>query len=90
MKGILWHAVRSEPLADRLDIDALAIEVDDVPTENGVLADNSRRGDQFRYGVRIRLAIIVHQPHVSTGKGQAGAHSGVKATGAAGVLFQSN
>ncbi len=88
MKGILRHAVRSEPLADRLNIDALVIEVDNVATENGVLANNRRRGDQFRHGVRIRFAIIVHEPHVRARKRKAGAHSGVKAAGAAGVLFQ--
>ena len=45
---------------------------------------------QFRHSLRIRFAIIVHQPHVSARKGEAGAHSSVKAAGAAGVLFQAN
>ena len=49
MKGILWHAVRSQPLTYRLDIDTFVIEIDDVPTEYGIFADNSRRCDQFRY-----------------------------------------
>jgi hypothetical protein len=71
-----------------LDIYALVIEIDDVPTENSVLANDSRRGDQFRYGVRIGFAIIVHEPDVAARERKAGAHSGVKAAGAAGVLFQ--
>jgi hypothetical protein len=73
-----------------LDVHALAIEVDDVAAENGILADYRRRGDQFRHGLRIGFAIIVHQPHVGARQGEARAHSGVKAAGAAGVLFQAN
>ena len=90
MKGILRQIIHSQPLTYRLDIDAFIIEVQDVSAENRVLADNRRRGDEFRNSLRIRFAIIVHQPHVRARKGQAGSHSGMKAAGAACILFQTN
>src|SRR5271170_4351715 len=90
MKGILRRAVRSEPLTDRLDIDALAIEIEDVAAENRILADDRRRSHQLRHGLWIGLAIIVHQPHVRAGKGKSGTHSFVKPAGAAGIFLQAN
>ncbi len=90
MKRILRHAVRSEPLTDRLDIDAFAIQIENVAAKNSVLADNCRRSHQLRHSLWLRFAIIVHQPHMRAGKGKSGPHSLVKAAGAASVFFQAN
>jgi hypothetical protein len=38
---------------------------------------SSRRGDQFRHGLSIRFAIVVHQPQARAGERQAGAYSGI-------------
>jgi hypothetical protein len=71
-----------------LNINALAVKVEDISPQDCVFPDNFRRRDQFRQGFPVRFAIIVHQPHVRTGKRQSGPHSGVKPTGSAGVFFQ--
>ena len=77
-------------LADGLNINALAIEIEDVATQDGVLADNRPRSHQFRHGFWLGLAIVVHQPHVRAREGKAGLHSRMEAAGAARILFQSN
>ncbi len=84
------HIVHSGPLTDRLDVDAFSVQVENVAAENGVLAHDRRRSHQFRHGVGLGFAIVVHQPHVRTRKRQGGAHALMKAAGAACVLFQAN
>ena len=82
--------VGSEPRTDRLNIYAFPVQVEDIAAKHRVLADDGRRRHQFRHGRRLGLAIIVHQPHVRAGKSETGAHSHMKAAGAASILFQSN
>src|ERR1700722_1053305 len=88
--SILRHVVHAGPLTDGLDVDAFSVEIENVAAKDRVLADNRRRSDQLRHGLWLRFAIVVHQPHMRAGQRQSGAHSLVKAAGAAGVFLQPN
>src|SRR5580704_516606 len=88
--GVLRHIVVSGSLTDGLDVDAFSVQIENVAAKNSVLADNCRRRHQLRHSRWLRLAIIVHQPHVRAGKGKSGPHSLMEAPGAASVFLQAN
>ena len=84
------QAVRSDPLGHRLNIDALAVNVEHVAAEDRILADDRHCGDEFLERLPIRLAIVIHEPKMRAGQRQSGEHADVKAARAASVLLGTN